>query len=386
MFRHVYFKEMKDSFRDRRTLFLTVFLPIIMMTVLTFVYESMLSAGDGEETYTIAVEDSISIEEEQLLIMYENIELNKTNDPEQTVLEGDALAGVIFSEDFISRVEHGEDASVTLIGDPSSQNASILMMMISDSLDAFEQTIITERLQAEGTDPSLIQPFTIQEKSISEDNAGTIMLSILIPIILAIGISIGASPAAADLFAGEKERKTMEALLMTPVNRSTLLSAKWLTIVSTATITGVVTLIVVFIEIFFFTENLKAGLNFGDNLTIIVVMALLVNFFYAMFCASLMMFTSIIAKTVKEANSYISPIMMLMMFPAFFTTTIGINEFTMFHFVTPLVNIFSIYKELLYGVVNYEHILTTILSNLVVVIVMFIISRMLFMKDKWVLN
>ena len=212
------------------------------------------------------------------------------------------------------------------------------------------------------------------------------MLAVFIPILLAMGISIGASPAAADLFAGEKERKTMEALLMTPVNRSTLLSAKWLTIVTTASITGFVTLIVVFIEIYFFTENLKAGLNFGDNVGIIIVMALIVNFFYALFCASLMMLASIFAKTVKEANSYMQPIMFLLMFPGFFTMTVGVNELSLFHFVTPVVNIFSVYKELLYGVVNYEHIVVAILSNLVVAIVLFIISRVLFMKDKWVIN
>ncbi len=70
----------------------------------------------------------------------------------------------------------------------------------------------------------------------------------LISFILAITIGVGAGPAAADLFAGEKERKTMEALLMTPVKRSTLLLSKWLTISSIAAITGITTLIVVALE------------------------------------------------------------------------------------------------------------------------------------------
>ena len=115
MFRKVYFKEMKDSFRDSRTLFLTVFLPIIMMTVLTFLYENILSAGDGEKTYTLAVEDSITAEEEQLLTVYENIELVKKNNPEQTVLDGEALSGVLFSDDFMENIKIGEEASVTLM-------------------------------------------------------------------------------------------------------------------------------------------------------------------------------------------------------------------------------------------------------------------------------
>ncbi|NCU17637.1 hypothetical protein GW534_07690 [Bacillus sp. P1(2020)] len=107
---------------------------------------------------------------------------------------------------------------------------------------------------------------------------------------------------------------------------------------------------------------------------------------YAMFCASILMMTSIVAKTVKEANSYASPIMMLTMFPAFFTTSVGVNELGLYHFVIPILNIFSSYKELLYGVVNFEHILITVLSNLAVVFVLFMISRVMFLKDKWVMN
>ncbi|MEM5590929.1 ABC transporter permease subunit [Niallia circulans] len=66
-----------------------------------------------------------------------------------------------------------------------------------------------------------------------------------------ISFRVGASPAAADLFAGEKEKKTMEALLMTPVKRSTLVISKWLTITTIGVLTGLITLLVVVLEIAF---------------------------------------------------------------------------------------------------------------------------------------
>lgn len=385
MFRKVYIKEMKDAFRDRRTLFLTVFLPIIMMTVLTFLYEGMISV-DEDKTYLLAVEESITSEEEQLISFLPNVELVKSDNPEQVVKEGDAHAGIIFSKGFIENISNENSGTVTIIGDRASQNSSILMGLMETVLGSYEKSVIKERLIEEGSDPSLLQPFSIRYKAVSESNIGTIMLAILIPIIIAISIGVGASPAAADLFAGEKERKTMDALLMTPVNRSTLLSAKFFTIVSIATIIGLVTLAVLAVEIYFFTDNLKSGLAFGDDFWLIMVLALIINLVYAMFCASILMMTSIVAKTVKEANSYASPIMMLTMFPAFFTTSVGVNELGLYHFVIPILNIFSSYKELLYGVVNFEHILITVLSNLAVVFVLFMISRVMFLKDKWVMN
>src|SRR5690606_18128477 len=113
MFRKVYIKEMKDAFRDRRTLFLTVFLPIIMMTVLTFLYEVMISV-DEDKTFLLAVEESITSEEEQLISFLPNVELVKSDNPEQVVKEGDAHAGLIFSENFIESISSGNSGEVTI--------------------------------------------------------------------------------------------------------------------------------------------------------------------------------------------------------------------------------------------------------------------------------
>ncbi|WP_249869558.1 ABC transporter permease [Oceanobacillus saliphilus] len=385
MLRNIYIKEMKDSFRDRRTLLLTVFLPIIMMSVLTIFYESLISTDEGQ-TFTLAIESSISVEEESLLTDYANIEIVKADDPAAIVREGEAQAALLLSPSFFTRIENGENASVTLIGDSFSQNSSTLMGIVTNILTSFEKTIITERLIAQGTDPSIIEPFTIEQQESSGENPNVNLLAMLIPLILALAIGIGASPAAADLFAGEKEKKTMEALLMTPVNRTTMLFAKWLTITSIGSIIGIITLIVVALEIAFFTEHLKAAVSFNNQAGMIIGIAVAISIVYAMFCASLLMLTSIIGKTVKEAQSYSTPVMMLSMFPVMFLSSVGINELAFEHFAIPILNLFSLLKELLFGVVDYQHVFITIGSNLICIIIIFIIGRILFKKDKWVMN
>ena len=176
----IYFKEMKDSFRDRRTLLLTVLLPIIMMTGLTFFYEKLISGNEGE-TYTLAVDQSLSGEEKALFADNENIELVLSENPEETVEEGEALAAVVLSPDFINSVKNGEEASVTIIGDSFSQKASALMNMVTNAFTAFEKTITTERLQAQGTDPMILQPFTISQKELSEEDPNINLVAMLIP-------------------------------------------------------------------------------------------------------------------------------------------------------------------------------------------------------------
>jgi sodium transport system permease protein len=381
----IYLKELKDSFRDRRTLLLTVFLPIFMMSGLVFFYENMVSSGEGE-TYALAVDSNVSKDVSQIFSGNETIELVKTDNPRKAVEEGEALVAMIVSSDFIQNINEGKEADITLIGDSFSQKSSNLMNAATNSLTAFEKEVTSERLRAEGTDLSIIQPFTITKQEVSDDEGSMFLLSFLVPLILAISIGVGTAPSAADLFAGEKEKKTMEALLMTPVKRSTLMLSKWLTIASVGIITGLVTLIVLAIEISLFTENLKEAVSFGENVYVIIGISLLLTIVYAVFIASLQMITSILGKTVKEAGSYGAPIMMIAAFPGMIITNVGLNELTFKHFAIPILNLFSQFKELLMGVVDYQHIAITIGSNLVIMLIIFAIGRVLFLKDKWVMN
>ncbi|MEK3806282.1 ABC transporter permease [Bacillus sp. FSL H8-0547] len=385
MLLNCYIKEMKDCFRDSRTLILTVLLPIILMTGLTLFYERMVSGGE-EDTYTLAVEETINQAEAELFTPLKNVELVKTGNPEEAVKEGDAQAAVILDSDFTAKIEDGKTASITMIGDSFSQNSSTLMTLVSGALTAYEKTVVGDRLAENGTDPSMIQPLAIEQKEMTQEDPTINLVALLVPMILALAIGIGASPAASDLFAGEKEKKTMEALLMTPVSRTTLLFSKWLAISSLGAITGLITLGVVSLEVAFLTENLRKAVSFGSDAPIIIGMALLISVIYAMFMASVLMLTSIIGKTVKESQSYSSPVLMIGTIPALTTTSIGINEFELHHFAIPVLNLFTILKELLFGVVQYDHILLVLGSNLAVMVIALIIGRILFLKDKWVMN
>ncbi|WBL15903.1 ABC transporter permease [Sutcliffiella sp. NC1] len=385
MLRNIYLKEIKDSFRDRRTLLLTVLLPLVMMTGLTFFYESLMSDGDGD-VYNLAVSEAISEEEKAILQGYENIKIILVQNPEEMVQEGEAHAALLFEEGFIEKINNGDEAGVTILGDSFSQKSSFLMNLVSSALTVLEKDVISTRLTTLGLDTQLVQPISVHYQELAEDNTSANLLAMLIPLILALAIGVGAGPAASDLFAGEEERKTMEALLMTPVKRSTLLLAKWLTISTIGALTGIITLLVVSIEIYFFTENLKQSLSGHENLLLIMGIAIVIAIVYAMLVASILMVTSIAAKTVKESQSYSSPIMMLTVFPLMIITGIGVNELAFHHFAIPILNLFSLLKELIVGVVNYEHIFITIGSNIICLAILFVVGRIMFLKDKWVMN
>ena len=382
---NILIKELKDSFRDQRTLLLTVLLPLFLMSALVFFYEKMLST-DEDEVYPVAVKEDQSAFLKQILTSYNNINLIIVEDFNKAIEAGDVVAAVDFEETFEQQITDNESPTVQIYGDKNSLSSAIAINTIEAAFNHFSQSIIAENLQSSNVDPTILSPFIIEHTQVVEGDNAVGMIAFLIPLMLSIAVGVGITPAATDLIAGEKERKTMEALLMTPVNRSALLLAKWLTMVIIATLTGLITLMIVFIEVQFFTETIKASLNFGDNAWIIVLTAFLVVISYAALLSSALMITSISAKTIKEAQSYSSPITMIAMLPAMFLVSLGVNELTTTHFIIPIVNIFTIFKELFFGIVSVEHIALTIFSNLIIAFVIFFIGRLMFLKDKWVLS
>lgn len=381
----IYIKELKDCFRDRRTLLLTVVLPIVLMTGFVFLFENLASQGKNE-VYTIAVTQSIDEADKAIFANYKNLEFIEVKDPKSAVIDGLAIIGLEFSGAFKDIGKNNDAMKITIIGDALSQNSSVVMSEIESALSNYGKTIIRDRLQQHQIDVSMIEPFSIVYEQTVEGDSSLTMLAFLIPLILATSIGVGAGPSASDLFAGEKERKTMEALLMTPVKRSTLLVAKWLTISSIAALTGIVTLIVIMLEINFFTSDLKAAISLGEKTYMVIAITTVVAILYATVCASFLMLTSILAKTTKEAQTYSTPILLLVIVPAMYMMGLGVNELKFTYFTIPVVNLYAIFKELFFGIVQYQHIAVTLLSNFVLTFIIFCICRLLFMKNRWVMN
>ena len=151
----LFIKELKDSFRDRRTLLQSVFLPIVMMTGLTLFYEKLVSSDEGE-SYQLAISSSINEEMKGNLAAYKNIELLVSDDPEKMVKDGDAQAAIMLENDFSDKIRDGENTSIVLIGDSFSENSSTLLSIVTNALNKYEKTVVTDRLTEAGVESSVV--------------------------------------------------------------------------------------------------------------------------------------------------------------------------------------------------------------------------------------
>lgn len=385
MIGHIYKKELLDALRDRKTILLSIFIPIAMMLGLVLFYEHVLLDPRTDETFRVAA--NVDAETFAWLESLPKVEPFASAAPERDVEDGKAVAGFVAEDGFMARVRGGGSGEVVLVADPASLKGSNAVGALKAGLGGLREEVVRQRLADAGIDAALIEPIAIVEKELQEgDSASLFMAALFLPLLVIMAVMIGSQSSAVDMFAGEKERKTMEALLMTPVNRGSLVLAKWLAIATLGFIGGIIAVVGFVAIVAGLTERMKQVLNFGDQVVNLVASALLSILIFALLIAAIQIIFSLFANNFKEAQSYFGPIMFIAIVPYFVLIGTGVNELTAVHFLIPVVNTFALLKELVYGIFSVMHLALTLLSSAALVAVMYGVASIMFRKDKWVLG
>ena len=178
------------------------------------------------------------------------------------------------------------------------------------------------------------------------------VLASIIPLVLVLMTITGAVYPAIDLTAGERERGTMEALMASPVPRFQVLLAKYIAVVTVALLTAVANLVTMFVTLWLggLLPLLTGGTSF-PWLEMLQVLGLLV-LFAGFFSAVLLSLTSF-ARSFKEAQAYLIPVMLLSITPGILSLVPGV-KLSGILCIAPLVNIVLLARELLSGEVVPE--------------------------------
>jgi len=381
---HIYKKELLDSFRDRKTILLGIFIPIAMIMAMVLLFENLLLDRDAE-AYRVAIHtDDESFTWFQTL---PNIEWIRSDRPEDAVRDGTAVASVRTEPGFLAKVTRMEDpASVQLMYDQGSLKGSSAVDIIKVALAELREQKLKAKLLVLSINIGNFDMIAIEETALAGGSESLNLASMILPIMVIMAVMVGGQSSAVELFAGEKERKTMEALLMTPVSRSALILAKWLAVATLGFISGIFAIVGFVAIVAGFTEQMKQVLDFGDQLANLVSAALVCILFFALLMAAIQIIFSLLANNFKEAQAYFGPVMFIAFLPYFLLFGVGVNELETIHFLIPVMNTFALLKELVYGLFNVGHLLFTLASTAVMVAVMYAVASVMFRKDKWVLG
>jgi sodium transport system permease protein len=280
----------------------------------------------------------------------------------------------------LERVRNGSvDAILRVEKDNSTWDYAILRLSTSersneawnrllDALNTWESEEVERRISDSGMDVnSTLNPLrwdgdvAQSDVATSGEQAGMV-LSLFIPLVLAIWTYSSALQPSIDMTAGERERGTLEALLCLPCTRLELLLGKW---VAVATITGVGVILQIF-GLLFAIGYLASSSVIGLPELSITTVALIVGaiLLFAIMVVAIELALAMRSHSVKEAGSILAPMLLLIVFPALFTQVINLDGIESFWFAVPVVNILLALRELLMNRVIPEHIFVWAFSSI----------------------
>lgn len=383
----IFKKELLESLGDRKTIFLSLIIPIFLSSAFVLFYEYVFFSSESAEQVNVAINETVDIEVFTMLSEMESVRWLKVNDPQKSAIDGESLLGVVVGAGFIDNVAKGEAGTITIFSDITSQKASHITEELKEHLASYKDQIVEQRLTQQGLDPQLITPFVLIEESLrAQDDIALMMVLILLPMLVMLYVVMGGLFVAIDLFSGEKEHKTMEAILLTPVNRTQLVLAKWLTVGTFGTMGGIISVLSFTITTMLFTERMASSFDYGKQTWIILIFAFIAIAVLALLSAIVIAIVSLIAKNYKEAQAYTTPISFLAMGPYFLLVTMSPNEVPgLFHWI-PFINVFAMFKELLYGITSYSHLASCLLTSLMLMGALFFILDRMIKNERWVLG
>lgn len=227
--------------------------------------------------------------------------------------------------------------------------------------------------------PGYQPPFRIQATPVVMKSNYSDLLATMVPLVLVLMTMAGAVYPAIDLTAGERERGTMEALIVSPTPTGVLLLAKYSAVVTVALLTALANLAAMSITLW---VSGIGKLVFGAGLlspgVIGTVLALLVLF--TMFFAALLLAVTSFAKSFKEAQAYLIPLMLLALTPGVLSLLPGI-KFTGLLATVPLVNIVLLARQVLMGGAEWNTALVAIICNCIYALAALAVASRLFGSD-----
>ena len=227
---HVYLKELLDALRDRRTL-LVVFASSVALGPLVLVAISQL-VGNMEKRAEARVIVVQGIEHAPALRNFLERQTYTIQpapaDFEQQLKDsklGDPV--LVVPSSFGSDVARGEAPLVELFSSSGNQRAQSGSGRVARLLQAYNQEQATLRLAVRGVPASTLTAVEIEERDLSDPGARAAQFAIMVPYFVMMAVLYGALNAALDTTAGERERGSLEPLLMNPASRWALVLGKW---------------------------------------------------------------------------------------------------------------------------------------------------------------
>ena len=359
-------KEILSTLRDHRAIVSNLVIPLVLLPVIMLGLPLLMGGLFQRETTTVtevAVEGRAHLPADlAALIEAQNAVLIDVDDAVEAVRADRMPAGLVVGPGFAEALASGTRAEIAVVGKEGNLRAELNVGKLRAAIDAYRRALVAERLVAAGVDPAVLEPIAVVTRDASTDaERSSGQLAWLIPFFIAICTLTGGQMTAIDATAGEKERGTLEVLLVAPVRRAEVVFGKFLAVVLfglSAAVMAIVGFILggtVLRTIFLpMLGDEATGIvsMMGGQLTITpltVVLLVVSSVLMASVVAALLMSVTLFARSFKEAQTYVAPMSFVLLIPAIalqFKDLIGTGGFA---YWVPVYNVMILMDDAVKG-------------------------------------
>jgi sodium transport system permease protein len=315
----IYRKELRETLRDRRTLVVMILLPLTLYPLLTLTFASLAASQkreEGERPSQVCMIGSPAAGLRNALLAEEKLQVAPPSCSRGDLKERSVQVLLDVPPAFERSLTSEHPDRATVLYDENDESSRLAADRVERAVASFAQERRRQVLLEHGLPQALVDETPLVRHSVtSARENGAALLAKVLPVLVIFMVVLGAFYPAIDLTAGERERGTLETLLVAPVERIEIIVGKWLATATIATITG-------------FLNLGSMGATVGQMLRLVdsgaplqipwsaVGLAGLAIIPSALFFAAIFMAVASLARTYKEAQSLVMPVYLAVSLPA----------------------------------------------------------------------
>lgn len=218
-------KEIRSTLRDRRAIYSNLLIPLLLLPIIMLGLPLLMGGLFERETTTVtalAVEGGVHLPDELCaLLEAQALQLVAVDNALEAVRDDRYPAGMRVPAGFVELLDAGRRPTLELLSKEGNLRAELNVGKLRAAINLYRGALVRERLLQAGLNPQMLEPIRVLTRDASsEAERSSGQLAWLIPFFIAVWSLTGGQMTAIDATAGEKERGTLEVLLVTPVRRS----------------------------------------------------------------------------------------------------------------------------------------------------------------------
>ena len=307
-------KELIDGIRDRRALASALLFPLLGPVLISVMLSVVTSEEELEGTIELPVVGEEHAPNLMDFLQEAGVQISPAPDkPKQAVQNGEESIVLKITAGYTDNFRESTPAKIELILDESKRSTRIVSSRVEQILQAYSGQVASLRLLTRGVHPTVVQPIVIDKIDLATPQTKASNILEMVGMFLIMAAFACNMYIAIDASAGERERGSLEPLLIQPVSRTSLVAGKWLATVVFGSIGGILTLICLIVAMHQLPlENIGLRLILGvweASVMMLVALPLIV------LAGAAQLTLASFAKSFKEAQTYLSVTLMLPMIP-----------------------------------------------------------------------